>query len=79
MREDHKEELRLFREIIDIERCFVKQMVQTLQPECLDSLRNINTNTITSEIHIILAHLFTNYGTVIQDTLNKREIATKNV
>ena len=73
LRADHKEEVRLFREVNDVEQRIIKQIVQTIDPTYLKTLRDANTNTITCNIPTILQYLFTNYGLIDDSHLTEAE------
>ena len=64
LRENHKEAIRLYREVIAIEQCLTKQLGQALLEFYLRGSRNINTNTITINIPTLLEHLFTTYRSI---------------
>ena len=58
LRADHKESIRLFREVNDVEQRIIKQIVQSIDSTYLKTLRDSNTNTITSNVQTILQYLF---------------------
>ena len=60
----HAEDLRLFREVLGVERTLIQQIVAALDPKYLKALRYPVTNKITSTIPEILLHLFNTYGHV---------------
>ena len=60
LRADHKEAVRLFRESNDVKQRLIKQIMQSVEPTCMKTLRDVNTHTITCDIPTILNHLFTN-------------------
>ena len=73
LREDHKEKVRLFREVNDVERRIIKQVVQAIDTTYLKTLRNSNTNTITCKIPTIFQYLYQNYGLINDDQLTEAE------
>ena len=73
LREDHKLNLRLFRETMYVQKALIKQILQAIEKKCLNSLRNRAKNNITASVQEILAHLLTRYGTVKDATLGEKE------
>ena len=71
LREEHKEALRLHREATRIEQSLINQLSQALPNLYLRSFRNVNTNTITTDIPTLLTHLFTTYGAIEDDELQE--------
>ena len=72
LREDHKEDIRQYRETTAIEQSLVKQLGQALPELYLRSFRNIHTNTITTDIPTLLTHLFTTYGAIESEELQEK-------
>ena len=79
LRKDHKLNLRIFRESIDVQKALIKQIVQAIEPKYLNSLRNRTTNTINISVQDILAHLMTRYGIVEDDTLGEKELQVREM
>ena len=49
-RKHHKLSLRLFKEIVDVQKSLIKQLVQAIEPNYLSLLRNRTTTTITASV-----------------------------
>ena len=79
LREDHKEAIRVFREVNDVEQRIIKQLVRAIDATYLKTLRNASTNTITCDVPTILSHLFANYGLIGDDTLTEAEQKIKEI
>ena len=60
LREENQENIRIFRETIQVEKALIKQIVASVDPEYLKELRDDATSTITLDIPAILQHLFRN-------------------
>ena len=69
LRDDHKEAVRLYREVVHVEKALIKQLGQALPEAYLKSFRNVNTNSITTPLPTILAHLFNIYGAIEPEEL----------
>ena len=69
LREDHKDAIRVFREITDSEKVLIKQVVAVVEGKYIDNLRSPVTNTINVDVATILDHLFRNYGYVTPEVL----------
>ena len=67
--EQHQENLRLFREVIAVERGLIQQIVTAIGPKYLRALRNSITNKITRTILEIFTHLFDTYGDISTEDL----------
>jgi len=78
LREENQENIRLFRETIQVEKALIKQIVASIDPEYLKELRDDATSTITLDIPAILQHLFLHYGQVDSDVLDREEQKLKN-
>ena len=50
---DHKDKLRAFHDIIDVQKALTKQIVHTIEPKYLNVLRNRITSTITGDVQKI--------------------------
>ena len=55
------ENIRLFKESLDVEKALICQIVAALHLEYIDDLRDLYTNKITPSISAILSHLFDAY------------------
>ena len=73
----HTEDLREFREAIDVKQALIKQIVEAVDTTYLKSLRNTDTNTINKEVYEILAYLFRRYGKVTPEKLQTAEQEVK--
>ena len=71
MRYEHKRDMRLFRETVDIKKD--KKIVQAVNPQYLNSLQNQLTNTIINNVPAVLAHLLIPYGIVESRALADKE------
>ena len=78
LREEFQENIRLFRETIQVEKALIKQIVASIDPEYHKELRDDATSTITLDIPAILQHLFLHYGQVDSDVLDREEQKLKN-
>ena len=78
MRQDHKDTIIIFREVNNVEKCIIKQVVKALDSKFLKSLQNRSTNTIKYKLHTIFAHLFTKYGTIEDEVLTEEEDKLRN-
>ena len=72
------EDLRVYREVADIKKALVKQIVAAVDPTYLKTLRNDDSHSITHSIPEILAYLFRRYGRVTPDKLNKKELEVRS-
>ena len=79
LREDHHENIRLYRESLDIKMALTKQIVQAIEHKYLNGLRNRVTTTITSTPQDILAYLFSRYGIVEDDYLTEQELKVRDM
>ena len=70
-RDDHKEAVRLFREVIDVEKALMKQLVQAIPEVYLKPFRNQYSNSLNVSLSTILTSLFTTYGKIQDDTLQE--------
>ena len=63
-RDEHAEDVRLFRQVLGVERALIQQIVSAIEPKFLKALRNPVTNKITKSIPEIFEYLFDTYGDV---------------
>ena len=77
MRDDHKEAVRVFREVDNVEKALKKQLVDAMPELYLKRFRNRNTNTLTDSLPVILAYLFQTYGDISDEELTKAEETLK--
>lgn len=68
-RDTHKEDLRVFREDVDVEKALIKQLVQAVPEIYMKSFRNQYSNSIDNALSTVLTSLFTTYGDIVDDNL----------
>ena len=73
-RDDYKEDKRLFKEMVAVEKALLKQMSRALPVIYLKTFRNKHSNAIDKPVSEILAYLFTTYGRVSQQTLSEEQV-----
>ena len=78
LRDDHTEQIRIYRETIDVERALMKQIINTVEIDYIKELFNEITGTITVTIPEVLTFLFTRYGEVDIQRVTKEEDKVKN-
>lgn len=78
LREEHAENVRLFRETIDVERALKRQIISAIDKEYIKELYDDVTSTITMTIPQILTFLFTRYGEVTNQRVVTEEEKVKN-
>ena len=61
---EHEAAVRLFRQVLGVERAIIQQIVSAIEPKYLKALRNPVTNKITKSISEIFEYLFDTYGDV---------------
>jgi hypothetical protein len=67
------EDMRCYREALDIRKALIKQIVAAIEPRYLKTLRNTDTHSITQDVPTVLTYLFNRYGKVTPDKLNEKE------
>ena len=70
---EHKELIRLSREMNNVEASLLKQLGHALPNLYLKSFQNQFLNTFTSDISIILHYLFSTYGCITPEELKEQE------
>ena len=78
-KEEHREFLRLFREVEGVEKALIQQIVKSVEPTYLAALRNRSSNSLTGTVNTILDHLQTVYGHVSSQMLDDREQEIRNM
>jgi type II secretory pathway component PulJ len=78
LKEAHHENLRLFREVQEVEKALVQQIVQAVEAPYLASIRDRNTNSLRGTVQEVLEHLQTVYGRVSPQMLEDREQELRN-
>ena len=73
LRENHKEEKRLFIEVTDLEKALIKMLSRTIPSMYLMHFRNEFSSAINARIPVILSHLLDTYGRVTEDDLLQAE------
>ena len=79
LRDEHKENIRLFRETIDVEKVLIKLIVGAVEAQYLRELRDHNTDTINDTVADVLAFLFDRYGEVDSETLDDHEAKVRSL
>jgi Sec-independent protein translocase protein TatA len=79
MKEEHHEQIRLFREVQGVEKALVQQIVQAIEAPYLAAIRDRNSNSLMGTVHEILEHLQTVYGRVSPQMLENREQELRNM
>ena len=64
LRDEHSEAVRVFKEVLAVERVLIQQIVAALDAKYIKALRDPITNKITRTIPDIFSHLFDAYGHV---------------
>jgi hypothetical protein len=72
-RDEHNDNIRLFRETIDVKNALMKQIISTIEPRFIKELKNVHTDSITQSIHQGLTFLITRYGNVDSRRLKQEE------
>ena len=72
-RDDFKEDKRLFKEMISLEKALLQQLSKAIPEMYLKRFRNKDSNAINKPISFILSHLFLNYGRVPEEHLREEE------
>ena len=70
-RDAHKETLRVFHEVTAVEKALIKQVCRAVPELYIKSFRHPRTNVVTTTLSDLLTRLFTSYGTVTDDELQK--------
>jgi hypothetical protein len=72
MKNAYLEQLRLFREVLGVEKALIQQIVKALDAPYLIALRDRNSNSLTGTVYEILDHLHEVYGRVSPQMLENR-------
>ena len=75
----HKEHVRIFREVQGVENALRQQIASAIDQEYLMALRNRHTNSITIPIHEIIKFLFKSYGKITPAKLHEKEEKVKQM
>ena len=79
MREQHRERLRVFREVQGIDQALRQQIATAIEPQYLEAIRNTVTGRISLPVRDIIRHLYTVYGRVTPQKLQDRENAVRQM
>ena len=73
-RDAHREQVRVFREVVELEKALLKILAHVLPELYIKGFRNIHTNSITQAICEVITSLIQTYGNVsneeLQDSTN---------
>ena len=72
LRETHKEALRLFNEVLGVEKALLQQIIAAVEPHYLSAIRNRTTNSITIPLYDVLQYLKRTYGRVTPQMLSDK-------
>ena len=73
IRERHKEDLRVFREVTGVDKALKQQITKAIHPDYLLAIRNRQTNSLSGTIAQVLGYLFTTYGHISISSLETKE------
>ena len=76
-REQYYEQLRLYREAVEVRKALIKQIVAAVEDQFLDELRDEASNDIEESIPDILKYLFDNFGDVGSADVQREEAKLK--
>lgn len=76
--ENHKEEMRRYSEVLNVEKALKRQIVKAIDTDYISTLRNRDTNTIELDVATILQRLFRRYGKLTSDKLKKAQSAVES-
>ena len=74
---DWERQIRLYNECQSVEQALRHQIIEAIEPEYLDALRNEHTEMVQDDIPTIIAHLRKTYGTITDEELLDREDSLK--
>ena len=77
IRNQHKEDLRVFHEVQNVDKALKQQIVAALNPSYLDAIRDRTSDTITIPVYDVMDHLFTLYGKITPETFQTKEAEVK--
>jgi hypothetical protein len=78
-RSEYDEAKRLWREVVDIERALIKQIVQAVESKYLKALRNSTTNSINKTMPDIFRYLFKKFGAIDSEQLLTEERTVRDM
>ena len=73
IKDQHNEQLRLFKEVNGVEKALISKIVSAINAEFLTALRNRAINAIPGPVHLVLDYLKDTYGKVTPQLLDKKE------
>ena len=79
LRSEYDESKILWREVVDIERAIIKQLVKAIEPKYLKALRNSTTNVINKSIPEIFRYLFKKFGSIDSEQLMTEERTVRDM
>ena len=74
----HEEALKRYYECQAVEQALRTQIIESIEPEYLDALRNVDTDMINESIPEIFDFLQANYGRITEEQLVEKEDEVKN-
>ena len=78
LREEQAENIRIFRETVDVNNALIKQITNTIENDYIKELYNNVTSTITRTIPEVLTFLFTRYGEVTSERVTQEETKVRS-
>ena len=72
IKDQYNDQLRLFREVNEVEKALIYQILSAINVELLTELRNCATNVIPGPVHLVLDYLKDTYGEVTPPTARKK-------
>jgi len=79
LREHHKEQLRLFREVEGVEKALIQQIIKSVEALYLAAVRDHVSNSLTGTVQQILDYLQTAYGQISPQMLEDSEQELRNL
>ncbi len=79
MHNQHKERIRVFREVQGVNQALHQQIATAIEPRYLEAIRNTATGRIALPVRDILRHLYSVYGRVTPQKLQDRENAVQQM
>lgn len=78
LRDQFQEDLRVYHEVLNVEKALKQQLVTALDPMYLEAVRDRTSNTLTITVYEVMQHLFDNYGDVTPEVFQARETIVKS-
>ena len=79
MREDHKALIRVFREVVDLQKAVIKQIMKAMHLVYIKTLRDRSMSTIQADVPTVLAYLFTTYGTIEPEVVREHKLKVREM